>query len=155
MADGLTVSVKIIPATFIFSMKINRGTIKRIKENQNDDEILPSHLIILNHGHDGDCDCWDTRTITETGEHPIVYHKADSPEYHNPDYVFSSFRAYLERLCRRGSLSSIPKPLPQNSERWSPEYEAQFQEQREEIEKQNERVRELLSLYDSDNTASK
>lgn len=64
-----------------------------------DYEALPSHLVLLNHGHDGDCDCWDTRCISKDGEHPIVYFSLTSPERQLEHYKFESFSQYLEHLC--------------------------------------------------------
>lgn len=62
---------------------------------------LPSHLIVLNHGFDGDCDCWDTqRAPNENGEFSIVYYEASSGKIRNPNYDFPSFVSYLEYLCR-------------------------------------------------------
>ena len=57
---------------------------------------LPPHFIMLNHGHDGDCDCWDTRAITPAGEHRIVYVCVDAPAAEPAERVFESFRAYAE-----------------------------------------------------------
>src|SRR5947209_16353 len=34
---------------------------------------LPRRFVLVDHGHDGDCDCWDTRETTSSGEHPVVY----------------------------------------------------------------------------------
>ncbi len=36
-------------------------------------EGLPEQYVLLNHGHDGDCDAWDTAGIATAGEFPIVY----------------------------------------------------------------------------------
>src|SRR5688572_13474313 len=57
---------------------------------------LPPHLIMLNHGYDGDCDCWDTRVVTAAGEHPIVYICVDDvvPERES----FQSFAEYAENF---------------------------------------------------------
>ncbi len=57
---------------------------------------LPKHLIILNHGHDGDCDCWDTRTQTASGEHPIIYACIDATAVELGNRTFPSFHAYAE-----------------------------------------------------------
>lgn len=57
---------------------------------------LPGHLIMLNHGHDGDCDCWDTRVVTASGEHPIVYVCVDASTAEVGDRRFENFRAYAE-----------------------------------------------------------
>jgi hypothetical protein len=56
---------------------------------------LPPHFIMLNHGHDLDCSCWDLRSLTGAGEHPIVYIcLADDTEPRGASFV--SFRAYVE-----------------------------------------------------------
>ncbi len=35
---------------------------------------LPAWAILINHGHDGDCDCLDTRNFdAATGEYPVIY----------------------------------------------------------------------------------
>ena len=71
---------------------------------------LPTHLVMLNHGHDGDCDCWNTsRAPNADGEYPIVYFSATVGEIHNPNYDFPSFAAYLEYLCRAHSKGAAPK----------------------------------------------
>lgn len=33
---------------------------------------LPSHFVLINHGHDGDCDCWNLEEKNSC-EHPIYY----------------------------------------------------------------------------------
>lgn len=61
---------------------------------------LPEHLTLINHGHDGDCDCWDTRRKSPEGEHPIIYFSLTAPEFVHPTYSFTSFHQYVEHLCR-------------------------------------------------------
>lgn len=67
-------------------------------EQEEGDAPLPAHLILLNHGQDGDCDCWDTRSTGPAGEHPIVYYdfamRQPSQDAHD------SFLSYLEAFCR-------------------------------------------------------
>lgn len=80
------------------------------REDDDDYQPLPPHLVMLNHGHDGDCDCWDTsRPPNKNGEFPIVYFSATAGEVRNPDYDFPSFAAYLERLCRAQMKGAAPK----------------------------------------------
>ncbi len=67
---------------------------------------LPEHLVLLNHGHDGDCDCWDTSELCASGEHPIVYLCLDADEL-KPERRFETFRDYLQDFCgwlRRGKV---------------------------------------------------
>ena len=59
---------------------------------------LPDYLVLLNHGHDHDCDCWDKRTVSASGEHPIVYVDADSPVRTPIGRQFNTFRDYLEHF---------------------------------------------------------
>ncbi|HEX7862322.1 MAG TPA: SMI1/KNR4 family protein [Verrucomicrobiae bacterium] len=56
---------------------------------------LPEHYVMLNHGYDGDCDCWDTRVVTEEGEHPIVYVSVDN-EVTTIGKRFETFREYAK-----------------------------------------------------------
>ena len=58
----------------------------------------PKHLIMLNHGHDGHCDCWDTQVVTESGEHPIVYVRVDAETAEPHGAAFQSFREYAEQF---------------------------------------------------------
>jgi hypothetical protein len=60
---------------------------------------LPSHFIMLNHGYDGDCDCWDTRVVTASGEHPIVYVCVEAQVPETSGTPFQSFRAYAEHFA--------------------------------------------------------
>jgi hypothetical protein len=83
------------------------------------EEGLPSHLVMLNHGYDGDCDCWDTRQISASGEHPILYYNLDSGQesMESSEYWFASFREYLEYLCRARSLKSADKNIRRKAEK--------------------------------------
>jgi SMI1 / KNR4 family (SUKH-1) len=57
---------------------------------------LPGHLIIIDSGHDGDCNCFDTRVCESAGEYPIVYWDGEA----GPDFVpspgFPTFPDFLE-----------------------------------------------------------
>jgi hypothetical protein len=70
--------------------------------SHSDSPALPPHFVLLNHGHDGDCDCWDTREVTSSGEHPIVYVGLDGMR---PCCVerFESFGAYIENFALQGA----------------------------------------------------
>lgn len=41
------------------------------------EEGLAARYVLLNHGHDGDCDAWDTEAQPNEGELPIVYFSYD------------------------------------------------------------------------------
>ncbi len=60
---------------------------------------LPAHMVMLNHGHDGDCDCWDVREATASGEHPIVYLCLESDILEPIGDRFDDFRAYIEKFA--------------------------------------------------------
>jgi hypothetical protein len=68
--------------------------------NSDDPPALCQHFILLNHGHDGDCDCWDIRATAVDGEHPIVYVDLESDGSEARGICFGSFRAYLEHFVR-------------------------------------------------------
>lgn len=57
--------------------------------------LIPNWLVIINHGHDGDCDCLDTRNYNPiTGEYPIIYWSVEDGttcEISKPDCDFSAF----------------------------------------------------------------
>jgi len=70
--------------------------------------MLPPYLVIINHGHDGDCDCWDTREVTSVGEHPIIYFplEGDRPGLAKR---FESLRSYIEYCAVTGAVRSPNK----------------------------------------------
>ena len=83
---------------------------------------LPSHLVMLNHGHDGDCDCWDT-TRTNEGEHPIVYVRLEeSGDARVGDLLATSFRAYLETYCRQHAPQTPVRALRRRAKRILEQY---------------------------------
>lgn len=65
---------------------------------------LPSHYVLLSHGHDGDCDCWDTREVEASGEHPIVHVSLETgygdapPQVQITDIRYASFASYLRSI---------------------------------------------------------
>ena len=60
---------------------------------------LPRDFMMFNQGHDGHCDCWDTRVVTESGEHPIVYIDLAASPLEPAGTSYDSFRAYVEELA--------------------------------------------------------
>lgn len=71
-------------------------------------EGLASHFVLLDHGHDGDCDCWDLRETHSSGEHPIVYVGLDGVRP-SRDARFESFRSYIENFVVLNAARN-PKP---------------------------------------------
>lgn len=61
---------------------------------------LPETLVLINHGHDGDCDCIDIRVQNADGEYPIVYWDCDAGASCVPVELFASFPLYLESLAQ-------------------------------------------------------
>ncbi|MDB6067869.1 MAG: hypothetical protein JWR26_4077 [Pedosphaera sp.] len=60
---------------------------------------LPPYLILLTSGHDGDCDCFDTRTRNPAGEYPIVYWDATAGPGFVPTRPFPTFTDYVEKIA--------------------------------------------------------
>lgn len=58
-------------------------------------EGLPSRYVLINHGHDGDCDAWDLAASPTGGEPPIVY-------FHYDDEV-----ELEDRAIRRINVSAL------------------------------------------------
>lgn len=69
-----------------------------------DSPPLPAHFVLISHGHDGDCDCWDVRETTSSGEHPIVHVSLEEATEDTPaiaretDIRFENFEAYFEHI---------------------------------------------------------
>jgi hypothetical protein len=64
-----------------------------------DGPVLPPHLIMFNHGHDGNGDGWETRVTEASGEYPIVYFCLDAPTTEPEEIKFQSFRAYAKHFA--------------------------------------------------------
>jgi hypothetical protein len=60
---------------------------------------LPSHLVLINSGHDGDCDCFDTRFRDSGGEYSIVYWDATAGPDFTPSESLPTFYHFLERIA--------------------------------------------------------
>jgi hypothetical protein len=83
---------------------------------------LPAHLVMLNHGHDGDCDCWDL-TQTHEGEHPIVYVRVEQRDSARVGALQgTSFREYLERYCRQHATRTPVRALRRRAKRILEQY---------------------------------
>lgn len=60
---------------------------------------LPEYLILINSGHDGDYDCFDTRTRDSAREYPIVYCDGMAGAGFVPSEPLPTFSHYLERIA--------------------------------------------------------
>jgi hypothetical protein len=75
---------------------------------------LPAHFVLISHGHDGDCDCWDLRVKESAGEHPIVQVKLEKAREDAPAVVrvanerFESFRDYLVSIAVKYGSKPVP-----------------------------------------------
>jgi hypothetical protein len=78
---------------------------------------LPRHFLLLNHGHDGDCDCWDTREKANADEHPIVYICLESDSQQSIGPRFESFRSYIEDFALRHASHSPNKARRRRAKR--------------------------------------
>jgi hypothetical protein len=59
---------------------------------------LSPRYVLMNHGHDGDCDAWDTEAPPIGGELPIVYFNYD--DYHDDGrYEFQGLKAYASSFA--------------------------------------------------------
>ncbi|MBG87583.1 MAG: hypothetical protein CMO80_11880 [Verrucomicrobiales bacterium] len=69
-----------------------------------DEAPLPERYILINHGHDGDCDCWDLEERTPSGEHPVVHISLEEAYNEHParvrltDIRYESFEDYMEAI---------------------------------------------------------
>lgn len=66
------------------------------------DQGLSPRYVLLNHGHDGDCDAWDTAAPPSVdGAFPIVYFRlADRGQTHDLRPVAQTFAAYIDAFVR-------------------------------------------------------
>ena len=67
---------------------------KTFHEADEDSIALPDEFIMINHGHDGHCDCFDRTKRSTTNEYPIYYLNVESPK--EPKLMATTFHDYLE-----------------------------------------------------------
>jgi hypothetical protein len=60
---------------------------------------LPETLVLINHGHDADCDCIDTSIQNVEGEYSIIYWDYEASSSFVPTRLFENFPLYLESLA--------------------------------------------------------
>ncbi|MHB1562101.1 MAG: SMI1/KNR4 family protein [Isosphaeraceae bacterium] len=65
-------------------------------------EGLPPRYVLMNHGHDGDCDAWDLEASPVGGELPIVYfnYELDRRLLRGLRFSASSFADYIDAFVR-------------------------------------------------------
>ncbi len=63
---------------------------------------LAARYVLLNHGHDGDCDAWDTGGQTQEGELPIMYfnYNEDGRIFRGLKLSATCFADYIDNLVR-------------------------------------------------------
>jgi len=109
-ADELALSIR-FPASVRYFMQYSnfgyplvgpgdprRQTITWLNDyyRNNFDWVMPQELVMFSGGHDGDCDCFDTRTTDADGEYPIVYWDLESMKrIEEAVPVASTFPEYL------------------------------------------------------------
>jgi hypothetical protein len=82
--------------------------------------------VLLNHGHDGDIDALDTRSVGSSGEHPIVY-ISEGPDgtVTQITRTHDTFHEYLSDLCRNSARSCPIKSLRRAAKRLLAKHENQ------------------------------
>ncbi len=89
---------------------------------------LPSRYVLLNHGHDGDCDAWDLEALPIGGEPPIIYfHYDDEDEKEDRairrlKHSAFSFADYIDRRVRWRAPRCPMEALRLHAERVLGEY---------------------------------
>jgi hypothetical protein len=90
---------------------------------------LPPRYILMNHGHDGDCDAWDTEAPPIGGELPIVYFNFDNDANDDGPYLFqglkayaSSFADYIDAFVRKKAPDCAVEELRRHAKRVLAEY---------------------------------
>jgi len=88
------------------------------------EEGLPPRYVVLNHGHDGDCDAWDTQTPPIEGELPIVYFRYDTDrrELRGLRPSATSFATYLNAFVRQHAPRCTDKSLRRRAKQFLAEH---------------------------------
>ncbi len=79
---------------------------------------LPPEFVMLNHGHDGDCDCWDTAATGSDEELPIVYvYLPNGGKAEIGEQLGASFRDYVWQYCQWSAPRSPVRRLRRRAKR--------------------------------------
>jgi hypothetical protein len=83
------------------------------------DEGMPRRYVLLNHGHDGHCDAWDTESAAVAGERPIVYFEFNDErrELRRIRVSATSFAEYIDALVRSYAPRCPVKSLRRRAKR--------------------------------------
>jgi len=80
-------------------------------------EGLPKRYVIFNHGHDEDCDCWDTESPAEA-EYPIVYVQiSDDGAVNHVTPLAPGMAEYLDHQARSHAPRCPVKALRRRAKR--------------------------------------
>lgn len=82
-------------------------------------EGVPRRYVLLNHGHDGDCDAWDKEGEIVNNEFPIVYFKCWDERKgitHLRPYALN-FASYIDRFVKAHAKSCPIKNLRREAKR--------------------------------------
>ena len=88
------------------------------------EEGLPARYVLLNHGHDGDCDAWDTAAGPVDGELPIVYfvYDRDWRELGGIRASARTFAEYIDSFVRAHAPRCPEKGLRRRAKRSLADY---------------------------------
>lgn len=81
---------------------------------------MPARYVLLNHGHDGDCDAWDREAQPgSNGELPIVYFDYDTERRQLSGLRVSatSFAEYIDAFVRAHAPQCSMKALRRRAKR--------------------------------------
>jgi hypothetical protein len=83
------------------------------------EEGLPPRYVLFNHGHDGDCDAWDTEALPSADELPIFYFDYDCErrDFSGLRPMASSFADYLDEFVRTHAPRCPVKSLRRRAKR--------------------------------------
>jgi hypothetical protein len=75
------------------------------------EEGLPRRFVMINHGHDGICVCWDTWARPVEGELPLVLVHLEPTRDWGLGQRYANFRACLEEVVREFAVRSSSKAM--------------------------------------------
>jgi hypothetical protein len=96
-------------------LRINKqfGRVRRRRQGRWQ-QVKPEYLLVINHGHDNDCDCLDLRSWNpQTGDYALRYWTPSTQHVDAESEGWPTFHAYLEWLA----VPDISKLRGQHKER--------------------------------------
>lgn len=73
-------------------------SLNRLFHEDSNEHYLPKFLILFMGGHDGDCNCFDSRFRDESGECPVVYWDAENMREQDVESLQPTYANFLEFL---------------------------------------------------------